>query len=148
MPTLISIVADIISELKAIQNATNLPTDKDDPFQLPRMIGTGDGNGIVVSRTVDQLIASASRELKSGDPTLAQRVKDEEWNTVVRGAFGAPLAKIDLDEDLRTNAKAVLDDVQASIIQSASKYGTREYAFGCTLFSGNTSRSPPLGFYA
>jgi hypothetical protein len=141
MTSLTTTVADIIVELKKLQNKTKPPIDKDDPFQLPRMIGTGDGNGIIVSRKIDRLIETVSRHLILNDPSLARRVRDEEWNTTVRGAFGPALVRIDLDDDLQQNALAVLDSVVTSIKNDASAYGPREFAFACTLFSNNTAIS-------
>jgi hypothetical protein len=115
--------------------------DKDDPFELPRMIGVGDGNGIVASKKVDQLIATVSKQLIANDPSLARKLTDDEWNAAVRGAFGPPLAKIDLDDDLQQNAKTVLDSVQAEVKSGASAFGPRELGFACTLFSTNTKIS-------
>lgn len=138
MASLTSIIAEIISELTDIQNGTKPAVEKNDPFPIPRMIGTSDDAGIIVSRKVDDLITSVSRELKSSDQGLVRRVQDEEWNKFVRAAFGPALAKIDLADDLQQNAKAVLDDVRASIAQSAAGYGKCEHAFACTLFSNNT----------
>ena len=142
MVTLDSIVISILAELKNTQNATIARIGKDDPFPLPRMIGVGNGVGIIVSRKIDELIALASHQLKSNDPSLARRVTDEEWNSTVRAAFGPPLAKIDLAESFQSNAKTVLNEVKTAIAQKASQYGRREFALGCTLFSNNTKVSP------
>lgn len=141
MASLTALVSEIISELKAIQNKVGHPIDKGDPFQLPRMIGVGDGNGIVVSQKVDQLIATVSKQLIANDPSLARKVTDDEWNAAVRAAFGPHLAKIDLDDDLQQNAKTVLDSVQVEVKSGASAFGSRELGFACTLFSTNTKIS-------
>jgi hypothetical protein len=133
--SLISVISDTVSELKRIQGATIREKGEGDPFPLPRMIGAGDGRGIIISRKADTLIAAVSRQLKLDDPNLAQRVADEEWNATVRAAFGAPLAKIDLDDDVQSNARAVLDEVKTSINRDASFDDVREHAFGCTLFN-------------
>lgn len=138
MASLVSNVIDIIAELKLIHNGVKPATDKNDPFPLPRMIGSGNGSGIIVSRKVDSLIAAVARELKANDPALARSVKDEEWSKVVRGAFGPALVKIDLAAPLPLNARAVFDDVKSSVASFKLKYGPREHAFGCTLFSNNT----------
>lgn len=47
-----------------------------------------------------------------------------------------PLASIDLDDDLETNASDVLKRVKQTINLSATTNSIREYAFGCTLFAG------------
>jgi hypothetical protein len=141
MASLTEIVSEFIEELRKKQNSTKPPIDKDDPFPLPRMIGTGDGNGIIISRKVDELITTVSRQIWSNDPSLAQRVTDAEWSAAVRGAFGPALIKIDLDDDLQQNARAVLDDVVATVNRGTTSYGTREYGLGCTLFSENTKIS-------
>jgi len=139
MANLVSLVANIIVELTLIHSGAKPVTAKDDPFPLPRMIGTANGGGIIVSREVDDLIVSISRELKSYDPGLGRRVQDNEWNRVVRAAFGPALAAIDLSADLQINARSVLDDVKAAIANSMSAYGQREHAFACTLFSNEIS---------
>jgi hypothetical protein len=141
MASLTTTVASIIDELKKLQNKTEPWIAKDDPFPLPRMIGTGDGNGLIVSRRIDELIATVSGQLLLNDPSLARRVSDEEWNATVRSAFGPALVHIDLHDDLQENAQAVVDSVVASVEKDASGYGPREFAFACTLFSANTAIS-------
>ena len=134
MATLQESVADLIDELAALQNFAAPHRAKDDDFPLPRMIPTGDGRSIVVSKKIDQLIAGVARRMKENDPALSISHTDAEWITAVRNAFGAALLPIDLVNDASANASAVLTEVKA-ILRARVPIGPMEYAFGCTLFS-------------
>ena len=133
MAKLVKSVTDLIKELTALQNSAAPGRVKDDDFLLPRMIPTGDGRSIIVSKKVDQIIASVARRMNANDPALSTSHTDAEWITAVRNAFGAALLPIDLDANASANAAAVLTEVKA-ILKAQIPSGSMEYAFGCTLF--------------
>jgi hypothetical protein len=135
MATLQELVADIIKELTMLQNSANPPIDIDDNFPLPRLIPTGDGGSIFVSKKIDQLISTVALQLN--DSSLAASFTNSDLNETVRKAFGVSLARIDLDSEVTENADNVLSEVKAILIRQVLSHGPREYAFGCTLF-GNS----------
>ena len=73
--------------------------DKDDKFPLPRMIGIGNGDSIVVSQKIDTAIFMVADELMSANQLLSWKVTRAEWRALVRHAFGPALAMIDLEVD-------------------------------------------------
>ena len=137
MPTKQDLVADIVKELTKIQGSTTPLVDKDDIFPIPRMIATGDGRSIIVSKKIDQLITAIARRMKDDDLSLATTFTDADLNTSVRNAFGAALVQIDLEDEVNKNAKTVLTNVEVVLRRKVSSLGPCEYAFGCTLFSND-----------
>lgn len=130
----VDLVSEIIIELKRVEGLAEPPIDKDDVLQIPRMIPTGGGNGLIVSRKIDDLISRLARELQKSDPTLSKSFTGEEWGTMVRKAFGPALLPIDLEDDPTESGRIVLAEVKRIVAKQAGSNGPREYAFGCTLF--------------
>lgn len=140
MMTLHALVKDILEELRSHQDQPQPWGSDDDTFPLPRMIGTGDGRLIPVSKKVDQLIADIARRKMKDDVMLESRFTAKDFREMVRRAFGPALIKIDLEQDIDQNATLVLNDVENALareVEWISEKGQREYAFGCTLFSYN-----------
>lgn len=134
MPTLQKMVQNMIKELTKLQKMPMPYTDKDDDFPLPRMIATGSGGSIIISRKIDQTIMAVADHLMDDDPTLGPKFSRAEWRASVRRAFGPALAPIDLDHDPAKNADTVLAEVKTSLNKQVSAHGVQEFAFGCTLF--------------
>jgi hypothetical protein len=143
MATLQELVADIIRELTTLQNAANPLIDKDDPFPIPRLISTGDGGSIFVSKKINQLISVVA--LQWNDPSLATSFTHSDLITTVRKAFGVSLARIDLDNEVAENADTVLAEVKASLRKQVLSHGPREYVFGCTLFGNKDVAAFSIG---
>jgi len=143
MATLQELVADIIKELTMLQNSANPPIDKDDNFPLPRLISTGDGGSIFVSKKIDQLISAVALQLN--DSSLATSFTNSDLNTTVRKAFGVSLARIDLDNEVAENADTVLSEVKAILRKQVLSHGPSEYAFGCTLFGNRDVAAFEIG---
>lgn len=105
---------------------------------MPRIIGTGDGGQIHVSRKVDELIADVARKIMARDTTLKSRFSVKDFTAMVRRDFGPALATIDWDQDIDQSTIRVLSDVEEAVARDIDwtlKKGELEYAFGCTLFS-------------
>jgi hypothetical protein len=66
MTDLHNLVKRIIENLRIQQECSQFPGDKDDPF--PRMIGTGDGRHISITKTADQLIADVAHHIMKRVP--------------------------------------------------------------------------------
>jgi hypothetical protein len=140
MTTLHALVKGILEELRSHQDQPQPWGNDDEPFALPRMIGTGDGRLISVSKKVDRLIADIAHRKMKGDAMLESRFTAKDFREMVRRAFGPTLIKIDLGQDVDQNATQVLNDVEATLareVEWIAEKGQREYAFGCTLFSYN-----------
>ena len=127
-------IAIIIEELGRLQTVPPPYRDEDDDFPLPRLIGTGNGNSILVSRKIDVAIAIVADQLRSETPSLATKTTRDEWRGQVRRAFGPALAGIDLAQDLRSNVDSVIFSVKMEVQKSLTLYIDREFIFGCTLF--------------
>ncbi|MCC0015573.1 MAG: hypothetical protein H6878_04620 [Rhodobiaceae bacterium] len=141
MATVHELSIKIIKELIRLQTVPASERNKNDPFPLPRMIGVGDGRSLVVSKEIDDAILEVADKLLSEDPSLSSKVMLAEWRKTVRASFGPPLAMIDLDEPIDQNATQVLEEVRSGVTKHIGQYGTRENAFGCTLF-GNSAVKP------
>jgi hypothetical protein len=145
MATLQGRIEDIIKELTRLQTMPARYRDKDDNFGLPRMIATGNGGSLVVSRTIDQTIAAVADQLMASDATLAPKFTRAEWRASVRRVFGPALDRIDLGEPPPKNAAAVLADIRGTLAEHVSSYGVCEFVFGCTLFGSSNIRPFTIG---
>ena len=134
-------IEGIIKELKKLQKAPTPYRDKDDDFPLPRTIAAGNGGSIIISRVIDEAIATVADQLLDADATLKPKYTRHEWRSLVRRAFGPALAAIDLDDDLAKSANTVLAKIKEALAGQESCYGNCEFAFGCTLF-GNAAVEP------
>ncbi|MGX1197187.1 hypothetical protein ACSSVQ_001171 [Parvibaculum sp. MBR-TMA-1.3b-4.2] len=134
MPNLKEQTQAIIEELNRLQTAPPPYREDDEDFPLPRLIGTGDGNSILVSRKIDVAIAAIADQLRSEIPDITQKTTREEWRWQVRREFGPALAKIDLAQNLGSNADSVISMVKNGLRKNVAAYGEREIIFGCTLF--------------
>lgn len=139
------LVKDIIRELARLETVPMAERSKDDNFSLPRIIGAGNGESLIVSRKLDEGIERVAKRLMDDDPSLKPKFTQAEWRAIVRRAFGPALASIDLDEDLDTNASTVLARVKKTANQDATGKSIREYAFGCTLFDGKDFKPFSIG---
>src|SRR5574340_1135695 len=134
MRTLLEQIKTIIEKFKDIQTKSQPYWEKDDEFPLPRMIGTGGGGSVIVSRRIDKAIVAVADQLMSIDQRVARAFIRSEWRAFVRKAFGPVLARIDLDADLEHNASLVHPEVTATLRKQIPDREPCEYAFGCTLF--------------
>ncbi len=145
MSTTSDLVKKIICELTRLEAVPMAERSRDDDLSLPRMIDAGNGRSLVVSRKLDEDIERVAKRMMDDDPSLKPKFTQAEWRATVRRAFGPPLASIDLDDDLETNASTVLTRIKQTISRHAMGQGTREYAFGCTLFDGRNLKPFSIG---
>lgn len=145
MATLHDLSTNVIKELIRLQTVPASGRNKNDPFPFPRMIGVGDGRSIVVSKEIDDAILEIADKLLSEDPSLSSKVMLAEWRKTIRASFGPPLAMIDLDDPIDQNAAQVLKEVRSSVTKHIGQFGTRENAFGCTLFGNSTVEPFAIG---
>lgn len=145
MATLRGRIEGIVKELTRIQAMPGRFRDKDDDFKLPRMIATGDGGSITVSRTIDHAIIAVANQLMIVDPTLVPRFTRSEWRAAVRRAFGPSLARIDLNADAIQTASTVLAEVRTTLAEHVASHGACEFTFGCTLFGNKNIRPFSIG---
>ncbi|MDH0616856.1 MULTISPECIES: hypothetical protein [unclassified Agrobacterium] len=132
----IDLIKDIIRELTRLESVPIAERAGDDDFSLPRMIDAGNGESLIVSRELDEGIVRFAKRLMDDDPFLKPKFTHAEWQAIVRRAFGPALVSIDLDDNLEANASNVLERVKKNAIQGTIGKSIREYAFGCSLFSG------------
>lgn len=138
MKSLKTLVEEIVLEFARIQAQPQPFHDDKDAFQFPRMIDGGAGRQIFISKVIDNAISDIARRLHRDDPSASARFTTAEFTSCVRRAFGPPLAEIDIQGDLQTNAQLVLDAVKAACMRETTwvlSGNLREYACGCTLFS-------------
>jgi hypothetical protein len=109
--------------------------DKDFPF--PRLIATGDGGSIEVSKEVDDLITAIAADLRREGASRSAVHTDEEWRAAVRRAFGPAIAALDVTQNADQQTDKVLASVRDSLQKMEAGVTPYEYSFGLTLFSGN-----------
>ncbi len=131
----------IISELTRLQTLSSPFSDESNPF--PSMIEVGDGRAIVVSQKIDDAILEIANtwHAHAKDVSLASKTSLAEWRQLVRAKFGPALATIDLNDPVDENGKSILAEVRSATIELIEQQGSREHAFGCTLF-GDSSIKP------
>jgi hypothetical protein len=97
-------------------------------------ISTGDGRQIILSSKMERLIAEIAGKLRQQDYNIANSHTENEWNWLVRSAFGPALGCIDFENEKTDSARNVIASVQTQL--AASKLsGICEHSFGCTLFA-------------
>lgn len=147
MQELDALVRRIILELVKIQESPQPYREDGADFPLPRMISTGNGQFITISKTIDQLIGDIARRMRTTNAFQSHFTADD-CQKLVRSSFGPALAKIDLEADLTNNIRSVLADVETAV-SARTDYvlnaGEREYAFGCTLFADKNFESFKIG---
>lgn len=138
--TLQKIVEEIIVELRHIADAPKPYRDEDDEFVLPRMLATGDGRQIAISKKIDVLISRIASIKMSEDGEEGKQRKrhysETDMRSLIRTSFGPALMKITLSDDLEESSHVVLNSVLAEIEAASDRTlsSQREYAFGCDLF--------------
>jgi len=136
MPKLRDLIKSLIAELVKAQAPSAFPEKINGELVMSGSVAAGDGTSLVLTQPMEGLIIQIGAILKQDNPALSRSHTDEEWTRRVRTAFGPPLASIDLAGDQDTNANTVLKEVRKAIDEDTDSE-TREYAFGCTLFSNN-----------
>lgn len=134
------IVEDIIVELKIIADAPKPYRDVEDEFPLPRLIPTGDGRQIYISKKIEFLISRiASIKMEEGGEEGEQRRRrysKKDMHSLIRSSLGSALIKITLSEDIKENSHVVLESILGEIESASDRVisSQKEYAFGCDLF--------------
>lgn len=136
MTKLHNLVKSLITELVKSQAPNAFPEKIDGVTVMSGFVSAGDGGSLVLSRPMEKIIVQIGDVLKQNDPAFNRSHTDNEWTRLVRGAFGPPLAAIDLSCDQNENAETILVAVRKTLTEDTVG-GVREYAFGCTLFYGN-----------
>jgi hypothetical protein len=135
MPGKIEVLTDLFKKVVDLHGLNPGQIIKGDDFGLPRLIPSGDGGTIQISKPIDDLITKLARILKSERPTLIRNVTEEEWRGWVRGAIGPALAETSHSDSPDVAAHALLSKVEADVDALLIDLAGREYAFGTTLFS-------------
>ena len=116
---------------------------KGDSFQLPRLIPSGDGGTIQITKEIDDHITRLARELKTKRPALARNIKDGEWRNWVRSSIGPLLAKTSfLSLQTAKQAQSLLKKLDNALNGIVTNLNPVEYAFGTSFFSN--SDVPPF----
>ena len=84
---LAEVLEDIIRELTRLETVPVAERSRDDNIPFPRMISTGSGGSLVVSRRLDEDIARVAQTLMDSDPTLKPRFTQSEWRALVRRSW-------------------------------------------------------------
>ncbi|MDX8540090.1 hypothetical protein RFM23_20940 [Mesorhizobium abyssinicae] len=145
MATLRDLLRELIEELIKTQTPGSFPEKVDGVTVMSGFISTGQGGSLMLSRPMEQLISQIAQILRQNAPTVFLSHTEKEWLQLVRGAFGPPLALIDLTDDLGSNADQVLAAVRQTLSESTVKGSTCEYAFGCTLFASKAVEAFAIG---
>lgn len=139
------LVTEIIRHLIDLQKKPTFRNDRSDFFPIPRMLPTGNGDGIIVSKQIMQLIGRVGEQLRAVNPLYASSFNIKDMDEILSKAFGAALATIDLGDDLNKNSLLVLENVKFFLSEDLSAIGSSEHTFGCTLFDGEHLSSFEIG---
>ena len=137
MSTPEKIVEDILVALRATQGKSATALITGDSFQLPRLIPSGDGGTIQITKEIDDHISRLAHELKTTRPNLARNVKDAEWQSWVRSSIGPLLAKTPLSGALAKKAIPLFNKLDGALNGIVANLSPIEHAFGTSLFSNS-----------
>src|SRR5438067_1706316 len=115
MPGKIEVIADLFKKVVDLHGLDPRQITKGDDFGLPRLIPSGDGGAIQISKPIDDLITELAGILKSERPILARNVTEEEWRGWVRGAVGPAIAQRSGSDLPDMAASAILSKVEADV---------------------------------
>ncbi|MCL4711868.1 MAG: hypothetical protein KJZ73_11535 [Pseudorhodoplanes sp.] len=136
------IIEDILVALRATQGKSATALTKGDSFQLPRLIPSGDGGTIQITKEIDDHITRLARDLKTTRPALARNIKDGEWRSWVRSSIGPLLANTSLSAQPAKRAQSLLKKLDDALNGIVANLNPVEHAFGTSLFSN--SDVPPF----
>tara|TARA_R110002049_G_C9129764_1_gene558942 strand:+ start:90 stop:1988 length:1899 start_codon:yes stop_codon:yes gene_type:complete len=139
------LVLSIVMELQRVQNMSPADIRKNDDFALPRAIDAGNGRSLLVSRKLDEDIASYAKKVMDQDPSIKPRFTQKDWRALVRRTFGPILASIELDDALSLIHANVSSQLKQTLSDQLIRSHTKEYAFGCTLFGNNDVQAFEVG---
>ncbi|MFC3080121.1 hypothetical protein ACFODL_18620 [Phenylobacterium terrae] len=125
---------NIVARLADIQGLSPQGISHGDDFQLPRLIGVGDGRTLQITKEIDELISALAAELKLARPASRKVVKQREWRSWVRSATGPVLARLDLSRPFAETGAELVAAVEAAVDEQLAGLPGREHAFGVTLF--------------
>ncbi|WP_050421668.1 hypothetical protein [Bradyrhizobium tropiciagri] len=137
------IIEDILVALRAAEGKSVTALISGDSFQLPRLIPSGDGGTIQITKEIDDCISRLAHELKTIRPNLARNVKESEWRSWVRSSIGPLLAKVSLSASKQ--APTLLTKLETALNGIVANLNPTEYAFGTTLFSNSDVASFAIG---
>lgn len=145
MATIVKLVVDILEELKSLQNRPDLILDRRGDFPLPSMIPAGNAGSIIISKNMEEAMASVGSVIKN-EAKLNSRFGQKDWDRAVKRAFGNALIKINLDNDSTDNADLVLKSVRETLDKwDENTRNLCEHGFGCTLFKDDKIHPFNLG---
>lgn len=132
---------EILANLAAIQDQSHRDNILGDEFELPRLIGAGDGRTLQVTKAIDDKIAALADQLKAERPKLVKTITRNDFVSLVRVACGPILAELDLDRPFAETGAELVAGVEKSVNEQLAGLLRREHTFGVTLF-GNPGVAP------
>lgn len=132
---------EILAHLAAMQDQSDLDEILDDDFELPRLIGVGNGRSLQVTKDIDNRITELAVQLKAERPKLVKSITRKDFISLVRAACGPILAKVELNRPFAETGAEFVASVAKAVDEQLAGLPRREHAFGVTLF-GNSGIAP------
>lgn len=125
---------EILANLAANQGKSHREKLLGDEFGLPRLIGTGDGRTLQVTKAIDDKITALADQLKAERPKLVKAITRKDFVSLVRAACGPILVELDLNLPFAETGAELVSGIEKAVNQQLAGLPRREHAFGVTLF--------------
>lgn len=139
------LIEEIIIELTKIEKGELSYNHNGHHIELPRLIGGGELGSLRVTAEIDHKINKVADILIVEDKDIKKKFKFNEWRSLVRNSFGAPLLSIDLDLTAESNAEYVEFELRKRTESYTKQQKSCEFAVGCTFLNGEKPLSFAIG---
>lgn len=139
------LINEILCELRRMEqlspNEISQEWQKEHDFPMPSMISSGEGHGIIISPKIDDYIREICKLYLQENPHLKSTYTDLEFLKLMQRAIGLGFASLDLDNSDKDNLEIIVSQIETVIKKDGTSFDDWEYAFGCTLFTGENNKT-------
>lgn len=142
------LVDTILQELRIAQTTEWKPPASGpvNQISLPPSLPVGDGKQIRATDALLDAVAGYSKLWLENDPSLRPRFKIDEFNKLVRQAFGKILQTVDLDESIGALVEQVIAAVDPLLIEWIGQHHRPvDLTLGCHLLKGEDAYPTRVG---
>lgn len=138
----LEIVAQILTQLKALQGAPFPSAKSGVATELPSWISAGDGASLIINGSISQLIASLANRLYLNKPQLINTISESDWISLVQRVIGPILGATGLDQPIEEIAQNALSALKVEMNDANWNFHKRTFLFGCSFI--DSQKIPPF----
>ncbi len=128
------LLAGILGKIRNLCEGTVRFQDfADKNYPLPTFLNLGDGDQILITREIEQLIGSLAKALMDQRfQSYRSRFSDQDWRRLAKAALGGVLSADAIPEmDPHQTAKIILSEIEKQMKTWVDGIQEREFVFGC-----------------